>query len=548
MREEIKHDENWHNQLKGKIEMNYFGTYCFERVGFAMDCMKKLAECGALVLAMLCLMTPSAFGESFDQRRATTVTAPSSPVVDRHMLPVKMRQEDIDLSIRKGTIKPEAVRKALAEGRLQIIPGKLHSEANLAESGTDGDGRSWVQILVWAGLWGVGAIVMIRFLVSMFAKRELCGLREVGNARPVLQGLKEDGVRSTAGDKGRFFVDDGGQKTEIPMSEVDNFCKEHGCALGIAMLALATRKGMERRNQERPAPQEMDLPFLGRNPGFNDSVVKTLRDFVSHEGNFRLKLPKTIVPEVAVKALSPSNVQFHFKGQNRANWVHIEYMTNAHEGADIREWVEASMVMFGKPRLGVEEKFEVVNFGWIPAVSKNYLNRHKANEMAAFAGTVRMGETASRVFIVCFRRGNEAWKVEYGFPAAITDTTVDGPVATHKMRKPNPGEEVPPNPSRAELEEAAKVLGWFRPYDAVKCRFCGKIVSDEEVFKVELENVKSDFLPIRTDAIVSIPCCQDCFQRQATGIDLERVKEDEAVRKALAEGGRIKQTWLDAHK
>ena len=332
------------------------------------------------------------------------------------------------------------------------------------------------------------------------------------------------------------------------MSEVDKYCKEHGCVPGIAMLALATRKGMERRNQERPAPQEMDLPFLGRNPGFNDSVVKTLRDFVSHEGNFRLKLPKTIVPEVAVKALSPSNVQFHFKGQNRATWVHVEYMTNAHEGADIREWVEASMVMFGKPRLGVEEKFEVVNFGWIPAVSKNYLNRHKANEMAAFAGTVRMGETASRVFIVCFRRGNEAWKVEYGFPAAITDTTVDGPVATHKMRKPNPGEEVPPNPSRAELEEAAKVLGWFRPYDAVKCRFCGKIVSDEEVFKVELENVKSDFLPIRTDAIVSIPCCPDCFQRQATGIDLERVKEDEAVRKALAEGGRIKQTWLDAHK
>ena len=108
----------------------------------ARGCMRKVAECRMLVLAMLCLMTPSAFGESFDQRRATTVTAPSSPVVDRHMLPVKMRQEDIDLSIRKGTIKPEAVRKALAEGRLEIIPGKMHSEANFAESGTDGDGRS----------------------------------------------------------------------------------------------------------------------------------------------------------------------------------------------------------------------------------------------------------------------------------------------------------------------------------------------------------------------------------------------------------------------
>ena len=62
------------------------------------------------------------------------------------------------------------------------------------------------------------------------------------------QDAKEDGVRSTAGDKGKFFVEDGGQKTEIPMSEVDKYCKEHGCVPGIAMLALAARKGMERRN------------------------------------------------------------------------------------------------------------------------------------------------------------------------------------------------------------------------------------------------------------------------------------------------------------
>lgn len=362
------------------------------------------------------------------------------------------------------------------------------------------------------------------------------------------QDTEEDVVRSPAGDKGKFFVDDGGQKAEIPMSEVDKYCKEHGCAPGIAMLALAARKGMERHNQGRPAPQEMDLPFLGRNPGFNDSVVKNLQDFVSQEGNFRLKLPKSIVPEVAVKALSPSNAHFHFKGQDRFDWVHIEYMTNAHGGADIREWVEAPVVMFGKPMLGIEEKFEVVKFGWMPAVSANYLKRHKADEMATFAGSVRIGETVCRVFMVCFRRGDEAWKVEYGFPAVITDATVNGPIVTHKMRKPNPGEKVPPDPSRAEMEEAAKVLGWFRPYDAVKCRFCGKIVSDEEVFTVELENVKSDFLPIRTAAIVSIPCCPDCSQRQATGTDLARIKEDEIVKNALDGGGRIKQTWLDAHK
>lgn len=389
--------------------------------------------------------------------------------------------------------------------------------------------------MAFSALWCVLALAFVIIGILGVIRRRTTGLDNAG-----VRNADENSVRPN-----KFIVGDGGHKTEVPMDEVDKYSKEHGCSKGIAMVALAAQRGMERRNQCRLVPKEMDLPYLERDAGFNDSIVKQLHDFVSKDGNFRLKLPEDIMHEPIIKVMSPTLRQFHFNGVDRLKWVHVEYMTNARGGADIREWVEMPVMMFGRPMLGTESRFEVVKFDWVPAISTSYLKRHGADEMATFIGTIMIEGALCRVFMVCLRRGNEAWRVEYAFPASVTENTTEGRVVYQRLRKPNSINEVPEHPSHTEMKKAANVLGWFRAYDAVKCRFCGRTVSDEEVLKVELENVQCDFLPVRADATVSVPCCLDCLRQQDEhGMDLERIKKDEMVCELLSRGAHIKQSWM----
>ena len=298
--------------------------------------------------------------------------------------------------------------------------------------------------------------------------------------------------------------------------------------------------------------------------GFADTLLTYLGAYGNHletrevaEGNFCLKLMPGFAKEAVVERRSQWNAGFRFEGKSDAEWVYVEHMVLApdHVNDDIESWVGIGMAFLGKPLLHCKSDrdnadFEVVKFGLVPAISSVFMKKHSADDMATYVGTILRKGVMCRVFILCIRRGNESWMVEYVFPAYVTETRVEGGKLTvHETRPPKPGEKVDVKISQGEMQIAGVVLGNFRALDGIHCSFCDKVVTEEDVFPVEMGNTKLfDNMPLRGSATFRLPCCDDCKRRiTVPSLDLDRIKAVADIRDALAKGADFKSEWINSH-
>lgn len=275
------------------------------------------------------------------------------------------------------------------------------------------------------------------------------------------------------------------------------------------------------------------------------------------EGNFCLKLIPGFAKEPVIGRRSRWTCGTRFDGRSDSEWVYVEHMILApdHVEDDIEMWVGASMAILGKPLLHSKSdndnaNYGIVKFGLVPAISTVFMKRHRADDMATYAGTITLRGVMCRVFILCLRRGNEGWMVEYVFPAQVTETKMLGGKLTVSETRPlRVGEKAEEKISQGEMQLAGIVLGNFRALDGIHCSFCDKVVMEDDVFPVELDNVKVfDDMPLRGSATFRLPCCDEC-KRQITkhGLDLDRIKAVDDIRNALAQGATFKAEWL-AHQ
>lgn len=293
------------------------------------------------------------------------------------------------------------------------------------------------------------------------------------------------------------------------------------------------------------------LPYLGAYG--NDHLER--REVA--EGNFCLKLMPGFAREAVVERRSQWNVGFRFDGKSDSEWIYVEHLILAadHVKDGIESWVGAGMAILGRPLLHSNSDkdnadFEAVKFGLVPAISTVFMKKHRADDMATYVGTILRKGVMCRVFILCLRRGNESWMVEYVFPAYVTETRVEGGKLTvHETRPPKPGENVDEKISQGEMQIAGVVLGNFRALNGIHCSFCDRVVSEEDVFPVEMDNIKLfDDMPLRGSATFRLPCCDDCKRRiTVPALDLDRIKAVADIGDALAKGATFADDWLHYH-
>ena len=89
----------------------------------------------------------------------------------------------------------------------------------------------------------------------------------------------------------------------------------------------------------------------------------------------------------------------------------------------------------------------------------------------------------------------------------------------------------------------------MRALDGIHCSFCDKVVTEEDVFPVEMGNIKLfDDMPLRGSATFRLPCCDDCKRRiTVPPLDLDRIKAVTDIRDALAKGADFKSEWINSH-
>ena len=298
-----------------------------------------------------------------------------------------------------------------------------------------------------------------------------------------------------------------------------------------------------------------DLGFLGM---YGD---KGLEDRANINGNYCLKLPAGFFAEPkSCRYYGKYDLDFVdsylYERQGYAEWVCVRHMTvpDGHLDEPIEAWVEMSHARDGMPRMGFAEmqhlpRVSVIHFDRIPLISRAFLRRHHADQMASYVGTLMVEESQFRILMVCLRRGKERWKIEYVFPATICESAQEGNSTVERLRLPQSGEMVKRDLSRMEIMKAACVFGYFRAYDSLKCAFCGRIVSDRDYLDVELEHMKVfEDLPLTGDAVIHVPCCGPCKENSlSAGVCMSALKRSEAICSAEALGGAIKKDWIDKH-
>ncbi len=295
---------------------------------------------------------------------------------------------------------------------------------------------------------------------------------------------------------------------------------------------------------------DIPMPYLG-------SYGRNLTSVAFASGNFCLKLPDGFARNPMVANISEWNNGFCFSGRSEVEWVYVEHlrMATGHESDNIENWVEVGTALLGKPHLHSPDYLashdsEVLSFEKVPAISRMFMQRHSADDMITYIGTIRYKKVVCRLFILCLRRGNESWMVEYVFPAYISKNRTDGGrIIINELRHPDREENVSLKASLGEMQLAGVVLGNFRAYDARQCFLCTKIVSDDESLEVKMDDVKVfDDMPLRGSANITVPCCSKCLaQIDANGVDLECLKSNEVVSKTLQDGGRFNEEWMQMH-
>lgn len=189
------------------------------------------------------------------------------------------------------------------------------------------------------------------------------------------------------------------------------------------------------------------------------------------EGSFCIQLPTgfSIAPDV--RQLSQRMCGFRYDGRSEAEWVSIVHFSvpEGHEGDNLESWVDVDVEILGKPPLHSSSdsdnvEYDLLRFEKIRATDVAFKARHHADAMVSYVGTIRRRGIVCRLFILCLRRGQDAWKVEYVFPARMAVHTRGG--ECDSADAPPLGlpqsEDVPLLASREEMQRAGMVLGNFQ--------------------------------------------------------------------------------------
>ena len=165
------------------------------------------------------------------------------------------------------------------------------------------------------------------------------------------------------------------------------------------------------------------LPFLWCPEDVN---ALTAEVFVPN-GHFSVRVPRgyknaATSLDMGSQGVIKSLVRYRIDGPTELQWFAVDHMVlkeGAKPSENIGSWVEANTLLKGKPDFAEPEgtKVETVSFGRLrPDVDKAFLAKHKAQQMSAHQGTVRVGERLCRVFVVCIGRERESWKMVVVFP------------------------------------------------------------------------------------------------------------------------------------
>ena len=286
---------------------------------------------------------------------------------------------------------------------------------------------------------------------------------------------------------------------------------------------------------------------------------KELKSVSVKEGNFCLKLPKGWKADpVNVEVASRWDQGFFFAGPIDQEWAYVQHLVLSpeHVNDDIKDAINIELRLFGlvsiHPPKGTERLTikDMASFGCVPVTSSAFLKRHCADRMATWIGTFLRDGVKCRLYILCLQRGREVWRVEYVFPVkeySATQINWNGKEAV----KSDIEYEIGDQPSQPEQIRAGIVLGNFRAYDAARCQLCGKIVSDEDIVEIPLENVDLTQIigvPIRGECTVKPHCCPECRGKfKAKDISEAQIKAIPAIAEVLQGGARIEDEWLKAN-
>lgn len=169
-------------------------------------------------------------------------------------------------------------------------------------------------------------------------------------------------------------------------------------------------------NRPKEPTESKKLPFLWCMPDFDRGTVERRVE----EANFSVKTVTYWDEKPAVNDLGTDHFEKHatyrFMGPGKTQWLAVEYMRlndNMPVAKDISTWVQGSLALAGKLILmepdGIE--FKLLSLMRVPYIDSKFMKKHKADMMSSHLGTIKIGETYHRVYIVCLNRGRESWKI-----------------------------------------------------------------------------------------------------------------------------------------
>ena len=124
--------------------------------------------------------------------------------------------------------------------------------------------------------------------------------------------------------------------------------------------------------------------------------------------------------------------RYRFMGADKSQWLLVEYKRFAasqSDGEDMSQWVRSTLTSAGGldlfPPEDVEGAIRIAGYDMLSEEDKSFLKKHHADGMCAAHAAIGIESAAHHAFVVCLRRGNEAWKIVLVQPRSANDDASD---------------------------------------------------------------------------------------------------------------------------
>jgi len=305
--------------------------------------------------------------------------------------------------------------------------------------------------------------------------------------------------------------------------------EQNGCGERLSKGALSTGSQDE----------DGELAFLnaGKDGIVRGMLWKSQQKVVLDDVSCRLYLPRGWNAEPEMETISPHDHVARMAGPREHEWLSVEHLhlSPGHVNDDLGDWINVARTLFGRLNLqphcskssGVDAHAEIA-FGRLDQRDALFMKYHRADDMAAFVGTIEIEGRMYRLFAVIVRRGADSWKFEYVFPAAdgVTKESLD-------FRS-------------EEIEAATRLFVPIETFGKMTCSVCGEKMndpageSDEEKIEVWMKGYfLFDDMQV-PKAGVSIPCCAACREKiLALGISKSKLEDIPAIHDQIVKGASI---------